>query len=69
MAIILEVRYTKDEILEAYANEVFLGQDGVRAIHGFGLASYYYFNRPVNELKIHESALLVGLLKGASYYP
>ncbi len=68
MAIILELRYTKDEILEAYANEVFLGQDGARAIHGFGLAAYYYFNRPLNELKIHESALLVGLLKGASYY-
>lgn len=68
MAIILETRYDKDEILEAYANEVFLGQDGARAIHGFGLASYYYFNRPVNELKVHESALLVGVLKGASYY-
>ena len=46
MAVILEVRYDKGEILEAYANEVFLGQDGARAIHGFGLASYYYFNRP-----------------------
>ena len=68
MAIILEMRYDKDEILEAYANEVFLGQDGARAIHGFGLASYYYFSRPVNELDVHESALLVGLLKGASHY-
>jgi penicillin-binding protein 1B len=68
MAIILEMRYNKDEIMEAYANEVFLGQDGARAIHGFGLASYYYFNRPVNELEVQESALLVGLLKGASHY-
>ncbi|HID45189.1 MAG TPA: penicillin-binding protein 1B [Chromatiaceae bacterium] len=68
MAIILDARYGKDEILEAYANEVFLGQDGDRAIHGFGLAAYYYFNRPLNELNLTETALLVGLLKGASYY-
>lgn len=68
MAIILDARYDKDEILEAYANEVFLGQDGDRAIHGFGLAAYYYFNRPITELNLSETALLVGLLKGASYY-
>lgn len=68
MAVILDARYDKDEILEAYANEVFLGQDGDRAIHGFGLASWFYFNRPLGELKLHETALLVGLLKGASYY-
>ena len=68
MALILEARYSKDEILEAYANAVFLGQDGDRAIHGFGLASWHYFSRPLNELKLPEIALLVGLLKGASYY-
>ncbi len=68
MAIILDARYSKDEILEAYANEVFLGQDGDRAIHGFGLASWFYFNRPIEELQLPEIALLVGLLKGASYY-
>ena len=68
MALIVEARYSKDEILEAYANEVYLGQDGERAIHGFGLASWFYFNRPLQELKLHETALLVALLKGASYY-
>ena len=68
MALIVEARYDKDEILEAYANEVYLGQDGDRAIHGFGLASWFYFNRPLNELRLHETALLVALLKGASYY-
>ena len=68
MALIVEARYDKDEILEAYANEVYLGQDGDRAIHGFGLASWFYFNRPLDELKLHETALLVALLKGASYY-
>lgn len=68
MALIVEARYDKDEILEAYANEIFLGQEGERAIHGFGLAAHFYFNRPVGELRVHESALLVGLVKGASYY-
>jgi penicillin-binding protein 1B len=68
MALILERRYTKDEILEAYANEIFLGQDGERAIHGFGLAAYFYFNRPLQELSPAETALLVGLVRGASYY-
>ncbi len=68
MALIVESRYGKDEILEAYANEIFLGQDGDRAIHGFGLAALFYFNRPLSELQPHETALLVGLVKGASYY-
>lgn len=68
MALILESRYEKQEIFEAYANEIFLGQDGRRAIHGFGLAAHYYFNRPLKELRLPEIALLVGLVKGASYY-
>ena len=68
MALIVDARYSKDEILEAYANEIFLGQEGGRAIHGFGLGAYFYFNRPLRELRLHESALLVGLVKGASFY-
>ena len=68
MAILLELRYSKEEILEAYANEIFLGQDGNRAIHGFGLASRFYFNRSLGELGVPETALLVALIKGPSYY-
>jgi penicillin-binding protein 1B len=68
MALLLEWHYSKDEILEAYLNEVYLGQDGNRAIHGFGLASYFYFDRPLAELSVDQYALLVGLVKGASYY-
>ncbi len=68
MALMVEARYGKDDILEVYVNEVFLGQDGERAIHGFGLAAQYYFNRPLHELQVHEIALLVGLAKGASFY-
>ncbi len=68
MALLLELHYDKDEILEAYLNEIYLGQDGGRAIHGYGLASRFYFNKPLNELLPHEIALLIGLAKGASYY-
>lgn len=68
MAILLEIHYDKREILETYLNEVYLGQSGNSAIHGFGLASLFYFNRPVSELEVHETALLVALAKGASYY-
>jgi len=68
MAILLEVHFSKDDILETYFNEVYLGQSGDLAIHGFGLASRYYFQRPVEELELHQVALLVGLVKGASYY-
>jgi len=68
MSLLLEWHYSKDEILEAYLNEVYLGQDGNRAIHGFGLASYFYFERPLAELDIARYALLVGMVKGPSYF-
>jgi len=68
MALSVEWHYSKEQILEAYLNEVYLGQDGQRAIHGFGLGARFWFNRPLDELDLHEIALLVGLVKGPSYY-
>lgn len=68
MAVLLECHYSKNEILETYLNEVFLGQEGRRAIHGFGLASRFYFGKPLDELEPQEVALLVGMVRGASYY-
>ncbi|MGH8538888.1 MAG: penicillin-binding protein 1B [Stenotrophobium sp.] len=68
MALLLEAHYSKDDILEAYLNEVQLGQDGSRAVHGFGLGSQFYFNKPLDELRPHDIALLVGLVKGPSFY-
>lgn len=68
MALLLELHYSKQEILEAYLNEVFLGQDGQRAVHGFGLASQYFFSQPLSELKLPQVALLVGIVKGPTYY-
>lgn len=68
MALLLERRYSKDAILEAYLNEIYLGQDGARAIHGFALASQFYFDKNIKDLNLQEMALLVGLAKGASYF-
>ncbi|KRW58643.1 penicillin-binding protein 1B [Pseudomonas sp. TTU2014-080ASC] len=68
MAVLLELHYDKREILEAYLNEVFLGQDGQRAVHGFGLASQYFFSQPLAELELDQVALLVGMVKGPTYY-
>jgi penicillin-binding protein 1B len=68
MAVLLDQRYSKDEILTAYANEVYLGQDGSRAIHGFGLASQFYFARDLDELNVPQIALLVAILKGPGEY-
>jgi penicillin-binding protein 1B len=68
MAVLLEMHYSKDEILETYINEVFLGQDANRSIHGFGLASYFYFDRPLNRLEPQQIAMLVGMVKGPTFY-
>src|SRR5699024_6169979 len=61
-------RRSSDLILETYLNEVYLGQDGSRAVHGMGLASFYYFGQPLEELAPQHMALLVGMLKGPGLY-
>ena len=68
MSWLLDFHYPKDEILEAYFNEIYLGQDGSRAIHGIGMASQYYFGRTPLELGLEQQALLIAILNGPSYY-
>ncbi|MEC4749188.1 penicillin-binding protein 1B [Methylomicrobium sp. Wu6] len=68
MALILEYRYSKNEILEAYLNEIYLGQDGASAVHGFGLASQFYFGGPLKDLSLEQMASLVALVRGPSEY-
>ena len=68
MAVLLEAHYGKDEILETYLNEIYLGQDRDRAIHGVGLAAQFYFNKEVRTLTPAESALIVALVKGPAVY-
>ena len=62
MAFILESRFGKADIMNAYINEISLGQDGGRAIHGFGLASQFYFGKPLAELD-----LTLSLLQNSSF--
>ncbi len=68
MAFILEYRYSKNEIMEAYLNEIYLGQNGSNGVHGFGLASEFYFGRSLKELPLDQVALLVALVRGPSEY-
>jgi len=68
MAVLLEWHYDKAQILEAYINEIFLGQQGKHAIHGFGRASEFYFDRSLQDLQPQQIALLVGIVRGASLY-
>ena len=68
MAMALDAHFTKADLMNAYINEIFLGQDGDRAIHGFGLASQFYFGKPLSELDLSEVSLLVAIVRGPSYY-
>jgi penicillin-binding protein 1B len=68
MAVALEARYSKDEILEAYLNEIYLGRDGATAIHGVGAAARAYFGKDISELDVAESALLAGIIRAPNAY-
>ena len=68
MAILMELNYDKNYILERYMNTVYLAQQGSMAIHGFASASQFYFDKKVDDLDLREMATLVALLKGPSYY-
>src|SRR5690606_36598066 len=68
MAVLLELHFDKADILNAYVNEIYLGQAGNRAIHGFGLASQFYFGKPPGELDAADIALLIAVVRGPSYY-
>jgi penicillin-binding protein 1B len=68
MAVLLEMHFSKTDIMTAYINEIQLGQDGDRAIRGFGLASQFYFGKPLVELDVSQVATLVAVARGPSYY-
>ncbi len=68
IALIIELEYEKEEILEIYLNEIYLGQKGSVAINGVGEASYFYFGKPVKELSRTEAATIAGLIKAPNHY-
>lgn len=64
----IEWRYTKDQILEAYLNEIYLGQWGGSAVRGVGAAARAYFGKEVHQLTLSEAALLAGMIRGPNSY-
>ena len=68
MALVLEIRYDKATILEAYLNEVYFGQDGPRPIQGIGAAARFFFGRDVGDLGLSEAALLAGMIQAPNHY-
>lgn len=68
MALLVEIRYTKEQILEAYLNEIYFGQKGSQGIYGVGEAAEFYFGKPVKKLTLPESAVLAGLIRSPNLY-
>lgn len=64
IALIVEARYSKDEILECYLNEIYLGQRGSTEVHGVGEASRLYFGKNVRSVTVSEAALLTAVIPG-----
>jgi len=68
MALVLEARHSKSQILEAYLNEVYLGHHDGLAVHGVGRAAEVYFGKDASRLDLAESALLAGMIRGPNLY-
>lgn len=68
MALLLERRYTKEEILEAYLNEIYLGQNGSASVTGVGEASHFYFAKDISQITVGEAALLAGMVQSPGTY-
>lgn len=68
MSILLESRFSKDEILETYLNIIYMGQNGTFQIRGYGAAARYYFNKEVGALETEECALLAAIVNSPGLY-
>jgi len=68
LAVLIEIRFTKAEILEAYLNKIYFGQEGPRGIYGVGDAANFYFSKGVGDLSLEEAALLAGIIRSPHRY-
>ncbi|MBI4010977.1 MAG: PBP1A family penicillin-binding protein [Candidatus Rokubacteria bacterium] len=68
LAVMLEWRYGKQQILEAYLNTIYLGQHGGTALYGVGAAARSYFGKDVERLTLGEAALLAGMIRAPNTY-
>lgn len=68
IALIIDAKYEKKQILEMYLNEIYLGQKGSASINGFGEAVFFYFGKQVTDLSLSECAVMAGLIKSPGQY-
>ncbi|HEX4925550.1 MAG TPA: transglycosylase domain-containing protein, partial [Bdellovibrionales bacterium] len=68
MAILLELHATKDDILQSYINEIYMGQNGPFQVRGFGSAAEYYFGKPLSELSLPDCALLAAIVNSPGLF-
>jgi penicillin-binding protein 1B len=68
MALVAERKYSKEEILENYLNEIYLGQKGAQGIFGVSEASQFYFGKDMGDLSVGEMALMAGLIRAPNRY-
>lgn len=68
LAVVLDARYSKDEIFETYLNEIYLGRHGSIAVTGVGEAARHYFGKEAAELDLAESATIAAMIKAPNVY-
>jgi penicillin-binding protein 1B len=68
LAILIELRFSKEEILEAYLNKIYFGQEGPRGIYGVEDAADFYFSKSVGDLTLEEAALVAGIIRSPHRY-
>ena len=68
MSLVIGIMFSKQEILEMYVNEIYLGQWGNAGIYGFGRAARVYFDKDIRDLSLTEAALLSGIIRAPNIY-
>ena len=68
MSILLESRFTKDQILETYLNVIYMGQNGALQVRGYGAAAPFYFNKDIRDLDLSECALMAAIVNSPGLY-
>ncbi|MEW6440318.1 MAG: PBP1A family penicillin-binding protein [bacterium] len=68
MAVLVELRYSKSQILEAYLNEIYFGQRGWQGIYGIGEAAEFYFGKPIDKCGLEQAAVLAALIRSPGAY-
>ncbi len=68
LALFLELRYSKKQILEMYLNKIYFGQEGPRGVYGIEEATEFYFSKQAKDISLEESALLAGIIRSPNRY-